>query len=167
MRRFIRTVPPPARLVVYQDDRERQGLLLPDTKFVTITRRLLTGDYSFKGLESVVAIEKKSGLGEICSDLSGKSRARFLRFLGRMSRYPVKIMLICSSGPNEVYALPDYRGSATPLSKTSNYWLSKINMEYGIATLFVGSPLNEELVVNIFQDAWTAGQKYLTRGGRP
>ena len=164
--RFIRQPPAPQRLQVLQDDRERQGFLLPDTQFLVTIRRLLTADYSFNGLESVVAIEKKSGLGEICSDLSGKSRARFLRFLTRMSRYPVKVILICSNGPNEVYTIPDYRGSATPLSKTSNYWLSKINMEYGIATLFVGSPLNEELVWSIFQDAWLAGQKYLTRGGR-
>jgi hypothetical protein len=148
------------------DDRERQGFILPEDRFSVRTRRLLTADYSFVGLESVVAIEKKSGLAEICSDLSGKNRPRFLRFLDRLSRYPVKVMLVEGNGPNDAYSLPDYRGGSTPLFKTSNFWLSKMVTAYGIPVLFVGEPRIDELVINVFQDAYAAGIKYRDRSSK-
>jgi hypothetical protein len=164
MRHFIRQAKTPPRLPVIMDDRERQGFILPEDRFSVRTRRLLTGDYSFVGLESVVAIEKKSGLAEICSDLSGKNRPRFLRFLDRLSRYPVKLLLVEGNGPNDAFELIDYRGGTTPLFKTCNFWLSRMTTIYGIPVLFVGEPRVEELVINVFQDAYVVGIRFKNNG---
>lgn len=163
MGRFVRRSQIPRRLPVLQDDREKRPFTLPEEGFHTTICRLVTGDYSFAGLRRIVAIERKSGLGEIIADLSGNNRPRFVRFLERLSRYPAKVMLIEGNGPNDVYSLPDYRGGTTPLARTAEYWLSQITVKYGIPTLFIGDPPLGSIVEQIFQDAYAAGLRH--RGG--
>ena len=162
--RFVRKAKIPTWLPVVRDDREKRPFDLPLDAFHVTTKRLVTGDYSFVGLRSIVAIERKSGLAEICSDLSGKNRPRFLRFLGRMSKYPVRIMLIEGNGPNDIFDAVDYRGGTTPLHRTVAYWLSKISVEYRIPTLFVGDPAMPGLIEQVFRDAYAAGVVYRDRG---
>ena len=56
---------------------------------------LTTGDYSLKGLESVVAIERKS-LGDLLS-CCGSSRERFDREVQRLLAYPVRTLVVEST----------------------------------------------------------------------
>jgi ERCC4-type nuclease len=165
--RFIRKVAPPACLEVVRDDREKTPFELPSARFKVRIHRLLTGDYSFKGLEGVVAIERKSGLAEICSDLAVSSRPRFQRFLDRMKDYPVRVMLVGGNGPNDAFTIPDYRGRvSTPIHRTAIWWLSNITVVYGIPVLFVGDPVVDSLVYRAFEDAYTAGMAYIRRGSK-
>lgn len=75
------------------DTREQLPLDLAPMRSVAGT--LTTGDYSVKGLESIVAIERKS-----LSDLLGcvgQSRERFDREIQRLLAYPVRAIVVESS----------------------------------------------------------------------
>ena len=59
---------------------------------VTVTGTLTTGDYSVQGLESIIAVERKS-----LSDLLGcvgQHRERFDREIQRLIAYPVRAIVI-------------------------------------------------------------------------
>jgi ERCC4-type nuclease len=90
------------------DTREQCPLDLSPLQTVTAT--LATGDYSVKGLELVVAIERKS-----LSDLLGcvgRERARFDREVQRLLAYPVRCLVVESTW-SEIEA-GNWRGEVTP-----------------------------------------------------
>lgn len=79
----------PEQITGIIDTREQCPLTLP---FRTETATLATGDYSVKGLEHVITVERKS-----CSDLLGcigGDRERFGRELQRMLGYPVRAVVV-------------------------------------------------------------------------
>jgi DNA excision repair protein ERCC-4 len=85
--------PKPENLTAVIDTREQLPLDLSPLKVTTGT--LATGDYSLAGLESIIAIERKSEpdlLGCI-----GTDRARFDREVQRLLAYPVRALVIESS----------------------------------------------------------------------
>lgn len=102
----------PQEIVLQYDDHERDRLLFPS--FVPwstgpreplhsiplrlVRRRLEWADYSLEGFEDVVAIEKKKGLEELCTNLATLDAPRasraFLRFATRC-KYPY--LLLCTT----------------------------------------------------------------------
>ncbi len=95
-------------MVAIQDSREQRPLCL-DPLRVEIAG-LTTGDYSVKGLESIVAIERKSR-----DDLLacvGQERERFDREVVRLLAYPVRALVIESTWP-ELEA-GNWRSKITP-----------------------------------------------------
>ncbi|MEO2049629.1 MAG: ERCC4 domain-containing protein [Pirellulales bacterium] len=85
--------PKPETITVVIDTREQLPLTLSPLKIVSET--LQTGDYSIRGLESVIAIERKS-----ISDLLrciGTDRVRFAKEVQRLLAYPVRALVIESS----------------------------------------------------------------------
>jgi DNA excision repair protein ERCC-4 len=83
----------PSQVVCLIDTREQTPLSLDPLRTESAT--LATGDYSLKGLESHVCIERKS-LDDLLGCV-GRDRARFERELQRMLAYPVRCLLIESS----------------------------------------------------------------------
>ena len=86
----IPTEPKPAQLVALVDSREQAPLDL--TPLRTETASLPTGDYSLRGLEEIVAIERKSR-----QDLAaciGRERKRFDREVQRLLAYPVRALVV-------------------------------------------------------------------------
>lgn len=81
-----------ADYTILQDDREKHPWTCLH-KPVEV-KRLKTGDYTIKGWEKQVAIEKKSGLVELLTNLSAPSRPRFVRFLKRLRDYQVRIIVV-------------------------------------------------------------------------
>ena len=80
----------PESVIALIDSREQTPLSLSPLRTEAAT--LSTGDYSVKGLEHVVVIERKS-----LSDLIGcvgRDRPRFDREIQRMLAYPVRVLLV-------------------------------------------------------------------------
>lgn len=70
-------------LVIIQDTREQMPLIFPEAAVEIST--LQTGDYSLKGFEDKVCIERKS-LADLLQSL-GQERERFMREVHRMRAY--------------------------------------------------------------------------------
>ncbi len=83
----------PSNVIAIIDSREQKPLDLEP--LTTITSTLVTGDYSVRGLEHVVAIERKS-LQDLVACV-GSERERFDREVQRLLAYPVRILLVESS----------------------------------------------------------------------
>jgi DNA excision repair protein ERCC-4 len=80
----------PSNVVAVVDTREQRPLSLDPLR--TELGTLSTGDYSLKGLESHVCIERKS-LDDLLGCV-GRDRERFERELQRMLAYPVRCLLV-------------------------------------------------------------------------
>jgi DNA excision repair protein ERCC-4 len=85
----------PANLVAVVDSREQNPLDLAPLRQIPGT--LATGDYSLRGLESVVAIERKS-LVDLLACI-GQERDRFHREVHRLLAYPVRALVVESTWP--------------------------------------------------------------------
>ena len=83
----------PSSVVCIVDSREQLPLDL--APLTTVSGTLQTGDYSLKGLEHLVCIERKS-LDDLLGCV-GRDRERFERELQRMLAYPVRVLLVESS----------------------------------------------------------------------
>jgi DNA excision repair protein ERCC-4 len=85
----------PNDLVAVIDSREQHPLDLAPLRSRIAT--LSTGDYSLRGLESVVAIERKS-LTDLLLNV-GQGRDRFHREVMRLLAYPVRALVVESTWP--------------------------------------------------------------------
>ncbi len=93
---------------VIVDTREQAPLQFASLPFEVDT--LATGDYSARGLESDISIERKSISDLIGSLTSG--RERFMRELERMRAFPFRRLLIV--GTVEEIGAHKYRGNTSP-----------------------------------------------------
>lgn len=84
-----------ANLVAIVDSREQNPLDLQPLRQVAGT--LATGDYSLRGLETVIAIERKS-LADLLGCV-GQARDRFHREVLRLLAYPVRALVVESTWP--------------------------------------------------------------------
>lgn len=82
--------PKPSDVVAIVDTREELPLDL--RPLLSCTGTLVTGDYSVKGLESVIALERKS-LGDLLS-CCGAERQRFERELQRLLGYQTRAVIV-------------------------------------------------------------------------
>lgn len=85
----------PESVVAIVDTREQQPLALSPLQMEVAT--LDTGDYSIKGLEHVVRVERKSL--QDCIACVGAERERFDREVQRLLGYPIRVLVIESSWP--------------------------------------------------------------------
>lgn len=83
----------PASVVAIIDSREQRPLDL--SPLASIVGTLATGDYSIRGLESHVAIERKS-LPDLLGCIGG-DRERFEREIVRLLAYPCRAVIVESS----------------------------------------------------------------------
>lgn len=102
----------PSNVIAIIDSREQTPLDLEP--LTTVTSTLPTGDYSVRGLEHVIAIERKS-LDDLVGCV-GRDRERFDREVQRLLAYPVRIMVVESSWEaieSHEPAFPQWRGKVT------------------------------------------------------
>lgn len=130
-------------------------------------QHLKTGDYSIKGYENVIAIEKKSGLVELLNDLAAGYRPTFERFLKRLSQVPVKCMVI--DEPLSEWRVhkalkivkKKSRGKSQLIPRTIYYWLGDMMMTYNIPVLFLDPITREHVLKEIFRAAYDKGRELL------
>jgi len=84
---------PTEAVTAIQDTREQLPLCLEPLRVEVAT--LATGDYSVRGLESIVAIERKS-LSDLLGCI-GQDRERFDREVIRLLAYPVRALVVEST----------------------------------------------------------------------
>jgi len=81
-----------SRPVVIVDPREQHAYTFPSGRVTTERGTLPAGDYSVRGLESTVAIERKS-LADFANTVVG-DRDRWKRELVRLQGYPVAVVIV-------------------------------------------------------------------------
>ena len=97
----------PENLIVLVDTREQEPL---DLRPLTVERATLsTGDYSIRGGEGIVAIERKS-LPDLLACV-GRERERFDREMHRIAAYPCRALVVEATWP-EIEA-GDWRSEVT------------------------------------------------------
>lgn len=95
-------------LIAICDSREQLQLDLSPMRVEIGT--LATGDYSVKGLEKVIAIERKSA--EDMLACIGRERERFDREIQRLLAYPVRAVVVEAGW--QFFERGDWRGNVTP-----------------------------------------------------
>jgi ERCC4-type nuclease len=98
----------PEAIVAVIDTREQLPLDLEPLQ--TVTGTLATGDYSVRGLETVVAVERKS-LGDLLACV-GQERERFDREVLRLLAYPTRCLVIESTW--QELEVGSWRSQVTP-----------------------------------------------------
>jgi len=98
----------PATIVI--DTREKEGYSFDPRLAATVRRALPAGDYSVAGLESTVAVERKS-LDDFVSTVI-HSRERFRNELRKLTGYRAACVVVEAGVPDVL--LQRYRGGAHP-----------------------------------------------------
>jgi DNA excision repair protein ERCC-4 len=102
----------PSQVLAIIDSREQTPLDL--SPLSTTTTTLTTGDYSIRGLEHVVCVERKS-LADLVGCV-GSDRERFEKEVQRLLAYPVRVLVIESTWEaieSHEPALPQWRGKVS------------------------------------------------------
>jgi hypothetical protein len=127
--------------------------------------RLKVGDYTIKDYEEIIAIEKKSGLAELFTDLAMSYRPTFQRFLRRLSRYPIKVIVVQDSLNSGTLhrCLTELnrksKGKIQMTEETLYYWVCEITLKYGIPILFVDSVVLTHILTRLFETVFREAQE--------
>jgi ERCC4-type nuclease len=91
---FTRKMPVfPSDFIVVYDTREQRPLFNPPPKgLITVRDTLQVGDYSIRGMEDKITIERK-GMSDLMSYI-GKDRANTIRKLAQMESYEFKALVV-------------------------------------------------------------------------
>lgn len=126
----------------------------------TETATLRTGDYSIKGHESEIAVERKS-LTDLFGTLGG-GRERFERELQRLSKFQVAHVVIEATWEAVLYS-PPTRAKLSPKSvfRSINAWEQQFPT---IHWQFMGiKPLAEHKTFRILERFWSQRQKTIEK----
>lgn len=106
----------------------------------TIEECISAGDYTIKGLEDKVVIERKTGFSELFGNMSPKeNKIRFEKEMIKLESVQHKYILIESSLSNDILSLgipQHYKGP--PASRVLD-WIISLGIDYNVNILFVGN----------------------------
>lgn len=134
-------------IFVIKDTREQKGwdfhpeekkpgkLCILGTEIATLD----AGDYTIKGYEDIIRIERKMGFAELFGNMTPLDhKERFEREMEKLRDIKHKYILVETSINNDMLGMapPQFRGGIP--SSAVMKWLLKLEMEYNIRTLFVG-----------------------------
>ena len=144
---------------VIKDTREQRGWIFNkvDRCSGMLTETLKTGDYTLKGFEDMVCIERKFSVEEIANNL-GKKKKAFDAEMKRMNEFAFKY-IICEFSmsdlinyPNSIFSdsmktrRPDYVQAQISKRRITGKYLLKALMEYqtwyGVNILFCDNKTN-------------------------
>lgn len=118
----------------------------------TVRAKLESGDYSFRGGESSVAIERKTLSDWIGSLTFG--RARFEREMDRLSTFS-RAVIVVEANLDEVLG-GDYRSAVTPKALRGS--IASIQARWGVSTQFIGDRAKaEEFATTWLVKCWKHG----------
>lgn len=119
-----------SQLIIIKDSRERHGFIYPNMEIC----KLDYGDYSVKGLENIISIERKDSISEIFSNLgTKKNKDRFYKELNGLSQYKYKFIVIEATLAQLMCGSRFSRLSPEYIINL----IHKIYCDYGIPTLFL------------------------------
>ena len=131
---------------IIRDTREQKGWVFDEEEKKsgkcritgTTEIKLDTGDYSIKGLEHLITIERKNGFSELFGNLGNKtSRIRFEKEIDRMSSIPHCYILVETNLSKDTLGLGIPQGSSMPASRIYEQLLS-YTLSHNINVMFVG-----------------------------
>ena len=153
------------KYTVIQDIREQKGWYFSEYDKCSGMEQgsLKTGDYTLKGFEEMVCIERKFSVEEIATNL-GKKKKAFDAEMKRMQEFPFRY-IICEFSmsdlidyPNSIFSdymkqtRPDYVKQQISKRRITGKYLLRALMEYqtwyGIHVLFCDDKKNAFLVAN-------------------
>ena len=146
------------------DTREKEPwILLGSTINSVVVEKLDTGDYSVKGLEDQLCIERKRSVSELAMNVS---QPRFKNELDRMMAYKHRFLVLEFS----IQDIMDYPvGSGIPKARWSSLkikggyimlCLSQFQVKYGIHVVFAGNANHAEYCgINIMKRAYEQSQQ--------
>ena len=153
------------KYTVIQDTREQKGWYFSEYDKCSGMEQgsLKTGDYTLKGFEEMVCIERKFSVEEIATNL-GKKKKAFDAEMKRMQEFPFRY-IICEFSmsdlidyPNSIFSdymkqtRPDYVKQQISKRRITGKYLLRALMEYqtwyGIHVLFCDDKKNAFLVAN-------------------
>lgn len=149
-----------ANFTILCDDRERKPWSFLSERWKMETKRLRVGDYTIKGFENKIALEKKSGLAELFMNLSASKRPAFERFLKRLSKFPVKCIVVEQPLTNgAVYSTLNIlrkksNGKIKLIPDSIFYLTSKVAIEYNISLIFTDKTSVKSIVPQLFEDGY-------------
>lgn len=101
---------------------------------------LSAGDYTIKGLENIIVIERKYGLAELFGNMTPISnRDRFEREMQRMIDLGIKhkYILVESNISNDIFSMCPPQAKGPPSSGVMK-WLIELGIKYNVHVMFVG-----------------------------
>ena len=126
----------PEEIIVAVDSREQCPYHLAPMR--TSTQGLATGDYSVRGLEEVVCVERKE-LSDLISCI-GPGRERFKRELQRMGAYPARCVVVEASWVDIAEGRYRARLSAESATNTIASWAG----QFAVPFMMLGDRSNAE-----------------------
>jgi ERCC4-type nuclease len=122
----------------------------------TVTKKLDVGDYSLRGYEAVIVIERKAKPKELITNFGGRDWPRFLRELRKMAVEIEYKAVICEFSMKQLLR-------CTPIGQVDRWVvlgkLSGITMDLGIPIIFAGTRFNAELTAEMFLSRWASREK--------
>lgn len=145
-------------MIILRDTREKKPWSFDWYDDVSIwVGKVEIGDYTIKGFESLVTIERKASTGELAVNL-GKTKARFMKELRSMQEYPYRY-IICEFPESHLDCFP--KDSGIPykdwgkLRVNKNYlkhMVKAFREEFGITVIFCDGPMEaQDKAMEIFR----------------
>jgi hypothetical protein len=121
---------------------------------------LNAADYSLKGYEDIIRIERKRGFAELMGNMCPKDhKLRFEREMEKLRLIPHKYLLIETVPTHDALSLGVPQSRFGPPCSAIIKWLNEIEIEYGIHVQFVGE-CGKRIARSIFE---TIVRKYHDR----
>jgi hypothetical protein len=146
-------------LTVIRDTREQKGWdFHPEEKVAgkiqvlgTEVGTLEAGDYSLKGYEDIIRIERKMGFRELFGNYSPvANRERFEREMEKLRHIKYKYIIVESSLSDDLLGMAPPQVQTGLPCNTVMKWLEELEVEYGISVKYAG-PCGKRLARTIFE----------------
>jgi ERCC4-type nuclease len=153
----------PSDITALADSREQTPVDL-DLTLPTEKATLYTGDYSVKGLEKIICIERKS-LPDLIACV-GRERERFEKCIQRMKGYAGSYLVIETSLPailsHDAKLLPQWRGQITPtqVEAALNSWGKHVQIREAHNHALAGRIISG-ILFSEARDRWRELQSFL------
>jgi len=143
------------KYTVIKDTREKDGYFFKeyDQCAGMVVETMKTGDYTLKGMEDFLCIERKASAAEISNNL-GRKKKPFQAEMERMQKFEHSFIL-CEFSLDDVIKFPENSGIPKAKQKyvkvTGKYILKcliEFQLWYNTKIIFCGSKYNSFLVAN-------------------
>jgi hypothetical protein len=117
----------------------------------TVRECLDAGDYSIKGMENLIRIEKKYGFSELIGNMTPKeSKERFEREMEKLKDIKYKYLVIESSLSDDLLCLSIPQIFRGPTMNVVLKWVFELQVKYNIVPIFAG-PCAKRTIREIFE----------------
>lgn len=137
----------PKEIIILTDNREQKPWFFEkETKARSGYKSIITNcesatidaaDYTIKGYEDLIRIEKKAGFREIMGNYTPKeNQERFVREMEKLKNVKHKYLVLETSLSNDIMGL-SVQQMSVPCSRLID-WIYSLEQEYGIVPIFAG-----------------------------